>query len=335
MSFNITSWSKRDRDFGRGTPPPRGSIEYAGVGDMWEPEPSSTGASATATLLSPAYAAWRAWLTWDDWNVWKISWSELDASERWVRAIDRSVRQARTVHGDKILSARDETDWQGFMRRWIPFVGDMKLPGHFNAMLSSNRRVFDDLMNESKRLADRFAKKGMALVPVPYANELLFVMRKVPRKITSGGMAKVLEIGVACGEKMLDENMPWYAWLASSDHRGLRRAIDDAEKAKKIYERSRASKKTFSPGDPAYDEFLRRLTRIWIEAAGLAGIREVQGTARATLADDVRRFPREAGTNLLWALGIAGAAYLGVDWLLHRKKPTVAVPDAFQAGEED
>jgi hypothetical protein len=39
MAFNITSWSQKGRDFGRGSPPPRGSIEYVGVGDMWQPDP--------------------------------------------------------------------------------------------------------------------------------------------------------------------------------------------------------------------------------------------------------------------------------------------------------
>ena len=39
MSFNILSWCQKGRDFGRGSPPPRGSIEYVAVGDMWDPEP--------------------------------------------------------------------------------------------------------------------------------------------------------------------------------------------------------------------------------------------------------------------------------------------------------
>lgn len=32
MAFDITSWRRRGRNFGRGTPPPPGSVEYAGVG---------------------------------------------------------------------------------------------------------------------------------------------------------------------------------------------------------------------------------------------------------------------------------------------------------------
>jgi hypothetical protein len=54
MAFNLTSWSRRGRDFARGDPPPRGSIEYVGVGDMWMPEPPRRGpAPARAAAPSP------------------------------------------------------------------------------------------------------------------------------------------------------------------------------------------------------------------------------------------------------------------------------------------
>lgn len=57
MAFNITSWSRRGRDFARGAPPPRGSIEYVAVGDMWMPEPPRRGpAPARAAAPSPSRA---------------------------------------------------------------------------------------------------------------------------------------------------------------------------------------------------------------------------------------------------------------------------------------
>jgi hypothetical protein len=48
MAFNITTWSRKGRDYGRGSPPPRGSIEYAGVGDMFMPRPPAPRAPRTA-----------------------------------------------------------------------------------------------------------------------------------------------------------------------------------------------------------------------------------------------------------------------------------------------
>ena len=53
MAFNITTWGKKGRDFGRGEPPPRGSIEYVGVGDMFMPAPPPRAAAATPRAPSP------------------------------------------------------------------------------------------------------------------------------------------------------------------------------------------------------------------------------------------------------------------------------------------
>lgn len=54
MAFNITSWSKTGRDYGRGEPPPRGSIEYVGVGDMFQPAPPARPApKAAAAPVAP------------------------------------------------------------------------------------------------------------------------------------------------------------------------------------------------------------------------------------------------------------------------------------------
>ena len=47
MAFNITSWGSKGRNFGRGAPPPRGSIEYVAVGDMWQAEPPRRSEAAT------------------------------------------------------------------------------------------------------------------------------------------------------------------------------------------------------------------------------------------------------------------------------------------------
>lgn len=62
MAFNITSWSKRGRNFGRGAPPPPGSVEYAGVGGTLfygtrPPTPTPTSAPAGEGSRLPRVAA--------------------------------------------------------------------------------------------------------------------------------------------------------------------------------------------------------------------------------------------------------------------------------------
>lgn len=58
MAFNITSLGQKGRNFARGEPPPRGSVEYAGVGDMFDPGPAprpvAPPAPAPATPPPPA-----------------------------------------------------------------------------------------------------------------------------------------------------------------------------------------------------------------------------------------------------------------------------------------
>jgi hypothetical protein len=323
LAFNVTSWSRAGRDFGRGAPPPRGSIEYVAVGDMWQAEPPRPPRPRSGT---------------SGWQLYEVTFSDLDAGKRWIEAVDRSVRQARTAHKDQILSAEDERAWDDLMSRWRPLAHDLgAIPGHPASMLSSGKRRFDALLAESKVLHDRFARKGMSMVPVPYMGELLILLRTMPRKMTSEQMGKKLLAGVKCGEKMLDRNVAWYQWITSSDHSALERAIDDAKKAAAIFARSRRSPATFSPGDPVYDEFLRRLTRIWIEGAGLYGMREVGELAAAELKDDVRRVPEKFASTSLWLLALAGVAYLGVSWLAGASRETVVVgvPDAVPPEENE
>lgn len=299
------------RSFSRGDPPPRGSVEWAGVPDMFYPADDGSG-----------------------FDVYEISFTELDAADRWVKALDRGVVAARRSRGDAVLTAADAHDWESFLARWRPFYGDMTLPGHFNAMLKSNKKQFDDLLEESHRLGDRFAKKGMSAVPVPYMGELLQLLRQVPKKLTAAEMRAKLEAGARCGEKMLDENFSWVRWAVTRDYAGLKTAVRDARAAAATYARSRASAATYSPGDPAYDEFLRRLTKIWVEAAGLYGVTETRGSAASEAADEGAKGGKWATSSILWLLGLAGVSYLGYRWVSSRPREVrLAVPDAYQEEE--
>jgi hypothetical protein len=322
MAFNITSWGKRGRDFGRGAPPPPGSIEYVAVGDMWDPEVYARQMRADRPAPSSSGL---------DVKLYEISFGDLDAAENYVASVDRAVKQARRVGGDKILSRDDERSWDGFMSRWRPFAADMRLvPGSPSMMLEQNKRAFDLLVSEARAQHDRLARKGMSEVPVPYAGELLLLLRQMPKKLTAAQMSAKLRAGVKCGDRLLDEHTTWFDWVASRDHLGLRDAVADAGRAADIYGRSRTSSATYSPGDPAYDEFLRRLTKIWIEASGLYGMRQTQSTASAELKDKLRELPQTSALYFAGLVAAAGAAYLGVGWLMRPRQTTaVGIPDAY------
>jgi hypothetical protein len=305
------------RNFARGAPPPPGSIEYVAVGDMWDPE--------------IAARKFRAARSQSGFQVYEISFTDLDAAENYVAAIDRSVKQARRVHGDQILSRQDERDWDELATRFRTFAADMHLtPGSPAMMQKENKRMFDELVGNAHRLAEGFAGKGMSPVPVPYAGELLLLLRSMPKQMTAADMQAKLLAGAKCGDRMLDENTTWWNWISGRDHLPLKRAVAAARTAADLYGRSRVAPTKYRPGSPVYDEFLRRLTRIWIEAAGLYGIRTTGDTARAELKDDVRKMPETATAYLLGLLALAGVGYLGAGWLKRQARPTVVgVPDAY------
>ncbi len=312
------------RDFSRGSPPPPGSLEYLAVGDMFYPDVAARKMRAARAKMGI------------DLRVYEISFGDLDASQNFVSAVDRGVKQARKVHGDAILSRDDERSWDSLVARWRPFAADMRLvPGSPSMMLKENKRTFNQLVGEAHRLEAAFAQKGMTPVPVPYAGELLLILRQMPKQLTAAEMQAKLLAGARCGDRLLDESSPWWHRATSRDHLPLRRAVESARKAADIYGRSRASREKYSPGSPAYDEFLRRLTLIWIEAAGLYGIKAVKETASATLKDDVRHMPASAGAYLIGLMAMAGVAYLGSRWVDSGRSSSstaVGVPDAFPYG---
>jgi hypothetical protein len=305
MAFNVTSWKRTGRDFGRGSPPPRGSFEWAAVGDMW-----------TRSGL----------------DVYELGYTELDAAKRWVETVDRSVKLSRAAHGKINVSDADARAWDALVKRWRTFYFDTTLlPGRPGAMLKSTKQEFDEIVSSSKRLYDRFLAAGMPIVPVPYSGELQQLLRGMPRRLTASEMRSRLLAGARCGEKMYDESTPWWSWaVAPAESRGLRDAVASARTLADNLARARDSRTTYSPGDPVYDELLRRLSQIWIEGSALYGQQEVRETARAQLADDVRKMPEAAGRKALWLAGLAGLAYLGISRMASPRpyQVVVGVPDA-------
>ena len=322
MSFDIPRFKTGGRGWGRGSPPPRGSIEWVGVGDMWEPEPPPH-----MRPPSPSNSGYQ---------IFEIGFTELDAADRWMKRLEENIRYARQVQGDKVLSAADVVEWDALMERWVPFRHQHLKDHAERLMLKENKAQLDSLLHESKKLHDRFTAKGMAMVPVPYMGELILLLRGMPKKLTAAEMRSKLEAGIACGEHMLDQNTAWWQWRKRNDTRTMVAAISEARKAADIFAKSRKTSNAYQPGSPAYDEFMRRLTKIWIEAAGLYGIVETKVTAAAEALDAARQAGDKTEKNLLWMLLLAGAGYLGLRWIT-RDKPTtvvVAVPDAHPAAPE-
>ena len=105
--------------------------------------------------------------------------------------------------------------------------------------------------------------------------------------------------------------------------------MSDARTAANLFSRS-SNNETYRPGSPVYDEFLRRLTKIYIEAAGLYGIVETQQTAAAEALDEGRQAAHALPGHFMWWVIAAGAGYAGILWFT-RSRPTqiiVKVPDA-------
>ena len=308
MGFNLTRLKTMGRDWARGAPPPRGSIEWVGVGDMFMPSPPAKSAIGL--------------------QVFEIGFTELDAADRWINRLAENIKYARQVHGSKILTGDDVAEWHDFDERWRAFRD--RLRNHAERLMTKDNKIqLDKLLNESKKLHDKFAAKGMAMVPVPYMGELVLQLRQMPKVMRTPEMRAKLEAGIACGKKMLDKNTAWWQWRMRDDTRGLVRAIGDAEGAANLFARSQSTE-TYEAGSPVYDEFLRRLTRIYIEAAGLYGITETKKAAVAEAMDKGREAAKRETSHLLWLLVSAGVGYLGLRWLTQPKPAqiTVRVPDA-------
>jgi hypothetical protein len=260
----------------------------------------------------------------------KVSFTEIDAAHRYLNTLHRSIAYTRQIHGDKILSKSDVAAWEEFISRWNPFNDRMTTLGVL-FMSDADKRLFHSFMAEANKLYLSYTAKGMSTIPVPYAAELVQLLRTMPKQITASQMYGKLVAGIQCGDKLLDDKTPWYAWKKSGDTKPLAVAVDSAKAMSAILTRSKSAKETYSAGDPIYDEFLRRLTRIWIEAAGLYGITETQKSADARLKDDLRKGPADTKSNIIWLLVTAGVSYLGLKWIMGgANKPKVAVPDAYR-----
>jgi hypothetical protein len=220
-----------------------------------------------------------------------------------------------------------------------------------------NKRVLEALVAESKRLSDRFARKGMTVVPVPHAADLVLMLREMPLRLTPPEMARRLETAARWGEEIASHSKTTGEWVQraglyaagaamlgpagvlaahylpsswSRDRAGLEAASRDAREAARYLSKSTDASVPYTRGDPVYDEFLRKVTRVYVEAAGLYGVQETLRAATAEAVDAGARQADRGGRGVMLLLALAGVSYLGVRWLeSSRRRPVVMrVPDA-------
>lgn len=329
MGLSILSWKQGGRGWARGAPPPPGSIEYCGVGG------------------EAFYGVG---------SVWVVSATEVEAGNRWSETLARSVDYARRVHGDRVLSTQDARDFTDYYRRWRKFADRVSTWSLVQRAREENKRVLEALVAESRRLSDRFTKKGMAVVPVPHAADLVLMLREVPLRLTPPEMARKLETAARWGEDISAHSRTTGEWVQraglyaagaalgpagilaahylpsswSRDRAGLEAASRDAREAARYLSRSTDSSVPYTRGDPVYDEFLRKVTKVYVEAAGLYGVQETLRAATAEAVDAGSRQVERGRGSLLWLLALAGVSYLGVKWLESSRERTVVlrVPDA-------
>jgi len=329
MGLSVLSWRQGGRDWARGAPPPPGSIEYCGVGG------------------EAFYGVG---------SVWVVSASEVEAGNRWSETLARSVDYARRVHGDRVLSAQDARDFTDYYKRWRKFAEKVSTWSLVQRAREENKRVLEALVAESRRLGDRFAGKGMAVVPVPHAADLVLMLRGMPPQLTPAEMARKLETAAGWGEAMARHSVTTAEWVQraglyaagaalgpaglvaahylpsswSRDRSGLEAACRDAREAARYLSRSTDAAVRYTRGDPVYDEFLRKVTRVYVEAAGLYGVQETLRAATAEAVDAGARQVDRGGHAVAMLLALAGVSYLGVRWLeSSRERPVVMrVPDA-------
>jgi hypothetical protein len=283
-------------------------------------------------------------------KLYEISPTDFDAAKKWMANIAENVKYHRKVHGDRILTAEDEELWGALWRKWLLFgnritqlAADRGLMDHIisntmpglrlsrlfavevlgiGMMSEENKREFDAYLHQAKALEDRFHLLGMGQVPVPYMGELVVMIRQMPKEMTLSDMAARLRATAKVGNRLLDQNTAWWQWKRRTETAGLRRATADCELFAKELEKNAKLPEGQGTRDretPVWKKFMRTVSLVYIEAAGLYGIEETKSTARAQLHEDMQNMPKDAGKMALWILFVAGVGYLGIRWLTSTK----------------
>ena len=308
MGFDILRWKQTGREYGRGSAPPMGSWEWVGVADMFNPQD-----------VDPRY---RPTATSGIGDFFETSFTDIDAANRWMKYLKRTIEENRKLHGGKAVSDAELNEFNSFYEKeWKTYADKNSL--WTKATDPDKKAELDRLLVKSREMHDRFVKKGMSPVPVPYMAELTLMLRSLPRSMLAIEMRAKLEAAIKCGKKLAGENTTVWQWVLLDDDKPLKKAIDDARKMSAILKKTRNKNEVYAIGSPVYDEFVRRLTRIYTEASVLYGVSEVRTTAVHEGADVAVNRADETKTDITKLLILAGLGYLGIRWLTHSKTTVV------------
>jgi hypothetical protein len=358
MSYDLFRRVQTTKNYAIVGHPPIHSHEYVMAGGGYAPAPartpsrSSTDALVVDELKIPAKGGI---------HLYEISNTDWDAAQRWMQNLTENVAYTRRVHGDRVLPPGELAPWHDLWRKWLAFREKMEAakssladeslaakvlaatsPAYWASralfataqrslalMSSDNKRELDSLLDAAWKLYRRFHLLGMSQVAVPYAGELVVLVRTLPKELALTDMASRLRDGARAGERLLDENTAWWQWRRRDETRGLVRAIGDAKELADAVERvskTPPGRGTRDSGTPIYQKFLRTLAKIYVEAAGLYGVEETKATARAEAKEESKRGGERAAVSMGYVLAAAGLGYLGLRWLT-RDKTTVVVRD--------
>jgi hypothetical protein len=292
----------RKKNFAIRSRPPLGSYEYDFVRGMPLTRPPEFPRRPKRTDADRAYDSLG--------SVDIVSATDFEAASRWMSNFAEQVKYTPKVH-KTALEPSDLDAWSSLWKRWL------LLSARKERTSDEAKQAFSVLLNEAFGLYKSFRHKGMSQVAIPYMGDLVVMLRTLPPELTLAQMVTRLHEATKAGNRLLDENTAWWQWKLRSDTTGLRRAI---AAARELADKFAVTAKLKGQGTPrergsfAYDLFMRAVTRIPIEAAGLYGIEETLRAARAEARDVLESQGKKLTYNLATLGLLAGVGYLGFKW---------------------
>jgi hypothetical protein len=235
-------------------------------------------------------------------SVMSVSDNDFEAACRWMTNL---AEQVTAKSSKKFLDEQDLAAWSDFWKRWLLFGAKVKtdntpaslkppatnpmavsttLPLSYMArklssgmMSETTKEEYDRLMHEAFGLYRSFRVKGLVRVAIPYMGDIVVMLKTLPSALTLRQMVMRLREAAKAGDRLLDENTPWWLWKAAGTTGGLRRAISAALDLADKFENTAKLKGQRDPrekGSFAYDLFLQAIIKIPIEAAALYQVEE-------------------------------------------------------------
>jgi len=261
----------------------------------------------------------------------EITAVEITAAKEWVNTIARSVEYSRAIHGDKYLKPTDVARFKEFLGRWKAFTDKVGTWSVIDRTLKANKVLLDGLLSEANQIDSHFRQKGMVTIPVPYQLEIVQVARSLPKCVTPKQADDLLDKMVTYGKKILSANTHWYEVIRQmiganifaptvrdESRYGLQAAITSATALLLMlrFGRQPPFPKQMCLDDPNYEDWRKKLFKIYIEASGMYGIQEVEERATAEAVDKATSITIDITT-----IAVLGAAILVGGYLITNLSP--------------